>query len=69
MKTLCIGVARIGSDTQEIKACTLQEMKDTDLGPPLHSLVIAGQLHPLEMEYLQQFSESKDKLEQIAKIS
>ncbi|KAJ9596950.1 hypothetical protein L9F63_012020 [Diploptera punctata] len=64
--TLCIGVARVGSDTQQIKACTLEEMKNTDLGPPLHSLVIAGHLHPLEMEYLVQFAKSKDRLQQIA---
>ncbi|GLH17086.1 Diphthine methyl ester synthase [Gryllus bimaculatus] len=31
-------------------------MKDTDLGPPLHSLVICGKLHPLEIEYLSQFA-------------
>ncbi|XP_021923092.1 diphthine methyl ester synthase isoform X2 [Zootermopsis nevadensis] len=67
--TLCVGVARVGSDTQQILACTLQEMKDADLGPPLHSLIIAGHLHPLEVEYLTQFSESKEKLLQIAKTS
>jgi len=64
--TLCVGLARVGSDTQQILACTLQEMKDADLGSPLHSLVITGRLHPLELEYLAQFSESKEKLLQIA---
>ena len=67
--TLCVGLARVGSDTQQILACTLQEMKDADLGPPLHSLVITGHLHPLELEYLTQFSESKEKLLQIAETS
>jgi diphthamide biosynthesis methyltransferase len=44
-------------------------MKDVDLGPPLHSLVIAGHLHPLEVEYLTQFSDSKKKLLEIAQTS
>jgi diphthine synthase len=64
-----VGLARVGSDTQQILACTLQEMKDADLGPPLHSLVITGHLHPLELEYLTQFSDSKEKLLQIAETS
>ncbi|KAK7870954.1 hypothetical protein R5R35_012169 [Gryllus longicercus] len=53
---LCVGVARVGSDSQKIIACSLKQMKDTDLGPPLHSLIICGKLHPLEIEYLSQFA-------------
>lgn len=51
-----IGLARIGSETQSIRWCTLKEMVDTDLGPPLHSLVIPGLLHPLEQEMLALFA-------------
>ncbi|XP_071445987.1 diphthine methyl ester synthase [Hetaerina americana] len=55
--TLCIGVARVGSSTQQIVSCSLREMKEIDLGKPLHSLVITGgKLHPLEEEYLNAFS-------------
>ncbi|CAH1399335.1 unnamed protein product [Nezara viridula] len=50
--TLCVGVARVGSDEQEIVCCTLNEMTMKNLGKPLHSLVIVGKLHPLEEEYL-----------------
>lgn len=54
--TLCVGLARVGHDTQEIVACNLREMRDTDLGPPLHSFIIpAPNLHPLESEYLEIF--------------
>lgn len=54
--TLCIGLARIGSEDQQIAACSLKQMAGLDLGEPLHSLIIAGpHLHPLETEYLQQF--------------
>ncbi|CAH0383997.1 unnamed protein product [Bemisia tabaci] len=52
---ICIGVARVGSECQQIQACPLSEMANIDLGPPLHSLVIAGDLHPLETEFLEQF--------------
>ncbi|XP_014291652.1 diphthine methyl ester synthase isoform X1 [Halyomorpha halys] len=50
--TQCVGVARVGSDEQEIICCSLSEMIMKNLGKPLHSLVIVGKLHPLEEEYL-----------------
>lgn len=54
--SLCVGLARVGSDTQKIIACSLQEMASYDLGGPLHSLIVVGPLvHPLENEYLEQF--------------
>lgn len=59
-KSLFVGLARVGHETQAIKACTLSEMAETDLGAPLHSLILpAKTLHPLEIEYLQQFSTAK----------
>lgn len=59
-QSLFVGVARVGHETQAIKVCTLTEMAESDLGPPLHSLVLpAKKLHPLEIEYLQQFSDVK----------
>lgn len=54
-KTLCIGLVRVGSPKQKIFGASLFEMAHLDLGPPLHSLIIAGQLQPVEVEYLQQF--------------
>jgi len=57
--TLFVGLARVGHDSQEIAACTLSEMKDCDLGLPLHSLILPSRnLHPIEQEYLQQFSKN-----------
>nr|CAD7429307.1 unnamed protein product [Timema monikensis] len=64
-KTVCVGVARVGSPSQKIVACSLEEMRTTDLGSPLHSLVIAGRIQPLELEYLVQFAASKEALEQL----
>ncbi|XP_051166720.1 diphthine methyl ester synthase [Leptopilina boulardi] len=55
-ESLAIGLARIGSGDQKILACSLTEMRDIELGPPLHCLVIpAEKLHPLETEFLEQF--------------
>ncbi|XP_071498471.1 diphthine methyl ester synthase-like [Diadema antillarum] len=54
--TICVGVARVGSDTQQLAAGTLREMTSVDLGDPLHSLVIAGHMHPLELQMLRQFA-------------
>ncbi|CAK0764995.1 diphthine synthase [Coccomyxa viridis] len=50
--TLCVGVARLGADSQQIVAGTMKELRQADLGPPLHSLVIAGDTHVIEMEIL-----------------
>ena len=54
--SVCVGVARVGSDSQRLQVSTLSEMTKFDLGPPLHSLVIVGQLHPLEGDMLRQFA-------------
>ncbi|XP_075221754.1 diphthine methyl ester synthase isoform X1 [Lycorma delicatula] len=52
----CAGVCRVGSSTQQIVAASLQKLSTLDLGPPLHSLVVVGHLHPLEEEYIAQFT-------------
>ncbi|VVC32999.1 Tetrapyrrole methylase, subdomain 1,Tetrapyrrole methylase, subdomain 2,Tetrapyrrole methylase,Diphthine [Cinara cedri] len=59
-ETFCVGAARIGWPDQKIVAGTLAEMVNVDLGPPLHSMVIVGTLHPLEEQFIKQFTiESK----------
>ncbi|CAO1427676.1 unnamed protein product [Diamesa serratosioi] len=55
-KTLVVGVARVGHESQAILACGLMEMCSQHLGKPLHSMIIpAENLHPIEAEYLEQF--------------
>jgi diphthine methyl ester synthase len=61
-ETLCVGLARMGQSTQAIVAGTLEELsKDDDadgaggLGGPLHSLVICGDMHEMELEALQPY--------------
>ncbi|XP_031735271.1 diphthine methyl ester synthase isoform X2 [Anarrhichthys ocellatus] len=50
--TVCVGVARLGADDQSIRAATLSQLMSCDLGTPLHSLVVTGRLHPLEVDML-----------------
>jgi diphthine methyl ester synthase len=61
-QTLCVGLARMGQSTQAIVAGTLEQLsKDDDdadggaLGGPLHSLVICGEMHEMELEALQPY--------------
>ncbi|CAG9834328.1 unnamed protein product [Diabrotica balteata] len=55
-ENLCVGLARVGSESQQLRVCSLKTMSTVDLGGPLHSLIIIGPyMHPVEMEYLEQF--------------
>lgn len=57
--SLLVGVARVGHETQIVHPCSLSEMRSADIGQPLHSLIIpAHDLHPLELEFLQFFTEN-----------
>lgn len=53
--TLCVGMARLGQRDQTIIAGTMEQLLTADFGEPLHCLVIAGDVHPLEEEMLKQF--------------
>ncbi|PXF46706.1 Diphthine methyl ester synthase [Gracilariopsis chorda] len=54
--SMAVGVARIGQLDQIIRYATLAELKKTDFGPPLHSLIIpARDLHFHELEVLNCF--------------
>jgi diphthine methyl ester synthase len=57
---LAIGAARVGARDQKLMAGTLKELSESDLGPPLHSLVLLGKrTHDLEREYIQEFAINK----------
>jgi len=65
-KTICIGAARIGWSDEKFVTTTLRRMADeVDLGRPLHSLVIVGQLHPLEIDYLKIHALDPSSLDQL----
>ena len=52
-KTLCIGCARIGSDSFKIKKGSANELLKEDFGNPVQCLVVPGKLHFLEEEALE----------------
>ena len=42
--TYCVGLARVGQETQRIVSGPMSELLDVDFGAPLHSLIISGTL-------------------------
>jgi len=50
--TICIGIARMGSDDEKIIAGTAEFLQLHDFGKPPHSLIIPGKLHFVEEEML-----------------
>ena len=46
----CIAVARVGATDQKMVFRTLSEMPHVEMGGPLHSLVIVGDMHALELQ-------------------
>jgi diphthine synthase len=61
--TIGIGLARVGADDQQIISGTLGELLNQDFGRPLHSFVIAGKMHFLEVEAVKEFAVDKSKFE------
>lgn len=56
-RSLAVGVARLGSKDQRLVAGTLEQLSATDLGPPLHSLVLLGRrVHDLERDFIRSFA-------------
>lgn len=64
--TPCVAVSRLGLPTQKFKAATLKELSEYDAGEPLHSLIVMGrQTHDLELEYLYQYVDDKEKFKKM----
>ncbi|KAJ6938396.1 diphthine methyl ester synthase [Populus alba x Populus x berolinensis] len=53
--TICVGLARLGSEDQKIVAGTMRQLLAVDFGAPLHCLVIVGTTHPIEEEMLNMY--------------
>ncbi len=52
--TMCVGCARLGGDSA-IKYGTAKELLSSDLGAPMHCLIVPGKLHFAEEEMLLSF--------------
>ncbi|KAJ1925980.1 diphthine synthase [Tieghemiomyces parasiticus] len=65
-ETLAVGIARVGSATQLVRAGTLAQLREVDFGAPLHSLVLLGsRLHYLEFDMLRQNAVDLEKLNEV----
>eukprot|EP00758_Cryptobia_borreli_P006254 Tbor_TRINITY_DN5102_c1_g4::TRINITY_DN5102_c1_g4_i1::g.26334::m.26334/K00586/DPH5; diphthine methyl ester synthase len=57
--TIYVGMSRIGSKTQHIAAGTRKDLEAIDFGEPLHSLIVAGDIHLCESEHLNLYAANK----------
>ena len=63
--SMAVGIARLGASNQQIVAATLGELSKSDLGGPLHSLILIGtKVHKLEAEYLQHYAQNPKSFEE-----
>jgi len=50
--TIAVGIARAGSDEPFVRADRIKNLLNEDFGGPLHCIIIPGDLHFMEAEYL-----------------
>jgi diphthine synthase len=53
---LYVGIARAGSASPVVRAGPADTIAKTDFGPPLHILIVPGELHDMERQYLERFA-------------
>lgn len=58
-ESICVGLARVGSESQSIVSGSLADLESVSFGPPLHTLVISGDLHHIEADCLQIFAKAE----------
>lgn len=54
---LYVGCARVGSPDQVVAAGTADRLRGVDFGDPLHVVIVPGELHVMEREYLEAFAD------------
>jgi diphthine methyl ester synthase len=60
-RRLAVAVGRVGAENQVVRCGTLGELKDADLGAPLHSVVLLGRrTYDLEREFLRLYAVDKE---------
>lgn len=60
IERLAVGVARLGSPEQKVRAGRVSGLAETDFGPVPHALVFPGKLHFMEAEALKAFAGASD---------
>lgn len=64
--TIAVGIARIGSSSQILKADYMIKLLNFDFGDPPQSLIFPGKLHFMEVEALIAFAKAPRKLKEYA---
>ena len=59
--SMCVALTRIGWEDQKIFSGKFSTVRDTDLGPPIHSLVIPGEMHFIETDMLKLFAVNSEE--------
>lgn len=65
--TKCVGLARIGSSTQQIVYGAIRDLRDCDFGKPLHSFVVPGDTHFIERDVLEMYALHREEDEKESK--
>ena len=64
--SLAIGAARIGAKDQKLVTGTLEQLREVDMGKPLHSLVLLGRrTHDLEREFIREYAVDKAVFDEV----
>ncbi len=63
-ETLLAGLARVGSENPEVKAGYPAEVMNHDFGPGLHSLVVFGDLHFMEIDSLVDLADAPEEIKE-----
>ena len=61
-KAVIVGIARATAPNQRIVAGNICEVMEKEIGPPPHSIVIPGPLHPSELEALKVLAGAKEEV-------
>ena len=65
-QSLAIGIARLGAKDQQIVCGTLEQLATTDLGPPLHSLILlGGRAHDMERDFVREFAIEQGRFDEV----
>ncbi|KAJ3213519.1 diphthine synthase [Dinochytrium kinnereticum] len=66
--TIAVGLARVGAPDQCIISGTLSDLVNADFGGPLHSLVIAGNMHFLEADLVRSFAVDVERFDKFCGV-
>ncbi|WEW54902.1 diphthine synthase [Emydomyces testavorans] len=67
--SLAVGAARVGAEDQKLAVGTLKELTETDMGKPLHCLILLGKkTHDLERDFIREYAVCTETFDNAWKI-